>query len=221
MTTKRDICLQAGRDLGDTSANFITDILAPAFDDVMSDLTSAECVEAVRRRETFIIELDKRDHETRELCKLTPHYPLDIINLRVWPWGLPDAKVPRANNQDEFDNFRLLSGEAKRGRWRIWHVWPNHRLLQVHPPAGPDEAGTECEIIFAAPWRSIALDEDVLDLEQEDISTVVLGIKKHGATFSEMLQSERQLALAEYEAAKRKMWGRRWVHSGNLGQRRA
>lgn len=219
MSTKRDILLQAGRQLGDTSDNFVTDILAPAFDFVMADLTADGCLEAVQRVTTFRVVADQTDYDTREICQLTPHYPADILSLFVPAWNLPLAWVERCRDPDHWLQLRMQFGPAWREKWRVWRLWPNHRTLQVYPPADAADAGVDCECTFVAPWRAIDLDDDVLDLSQEDIECVALGIQAKGATFSETLQQDRQLAEMKYQRAKRVLWGRRWVTGGVLPRR--
>jgi hypothetical protein len=220
MTTKREILLQAGRELGDTSDNFIVDILAPALDFVLRDLTAFECVEAVRTTAMFRFREGVTDYETREICHLTSHYPADIVSLTVWPWGLNWGQIKKAENNDEFERARLQDWDpetgaslAQLGRVTLWRLYPNHHNLQVHPAVDSTHAD-ECEILFIRPWQAIELDEDVLDLQEEDIDCAMLGVKCRGQYFAEQLQADRQLTEMKYQAAKKRMWARRWVRPG-------
>jgi hypothetical protein len=219
VATKRDILLQAGRQLGDTSDNFLAEILAPAFDFVLAELTALEAIEAVTRTHTFALQQDVREYETREICRLTPHYPADVLSLRVWTWGIVEGKIRKAIDR-EYEDQRLIDNPNTRGRWRLWRLYPTHRILQVHPPAGPLENGTDCEIAFIAPWSAIGLDDDVLDIQQEDLECVALGLQVKGAAFSELLQQDRLLTEQKFQAAARRMWGRRWVRAGRIPLRR-
>lgn len=226
MTTKREILLQAGRELGDTSDNFVSDILSPALDFVLRDLTAFECVEAVRSTNTFRLRPGVAEYDTRELCHLTPHYPADVISLTVWTWGLNYGRIKKAETNDEFERVRLADYDAETGvslaqlgRCTLWRLYPNHRTLQLHPAVNADHAD-DCEILFIRPWQAIGLDEDVLDLQEEDIDCAMLGVKTRGQYFSEQLQADRQLTEVKYLAAKKRMWARRWVRAGRIPYRR-
>jgi hypothetical protein len=219
MATKRDILLAAGRQLGDTSEAFVNDILAPAFDFVLSDLTADECIAAVRRLTRFTIEADRYEYDTRGITKLTPHYPAAVLSLFVPDWGIPFGRVEQGLDDDRWDRVRMQYGTLWREKWRLWRLYPNNRTLQVYPPADALSAGVDCEITFIAPWHSIGLDDDVLDIAQEDIECVALGLQAKGATFSETLQQDRQTTQLLYQRAKRVMWGKRWVTGGVLPNR--
>lgn len=221
MATKRDILTQAGRQLGDTSTEFVTDILEPTFDFVLSDLTADECIRAVRRLATFEVEADRYEYDTRTICKLTPHHPAEVLSLFVPDWGAPYGRVPVSIDPERWDGLRMQYGTKWRERWRAWRLYPNNRTLQVYPPARAEDAGVDCEITFIAPWRAIGMDEDVLDLAQEDIECVALGLQAKGATFSETLQQDRQMVELKYQRAKRVMWGKRWVTGGILPARQS
>jgi len=208
--TRDEIILQVGRDLGDTSTNFVTDVLNPAFDFVLLDLAQAECIRPLRRTTVFAIRADARDYETREITGLTPHHPAELVSLTVRSWGLPWAVVPRAATDLQFEALRLAEGEAARGKWRLWRLYPNHRLLQVHPPADADNDGVECEVLFTVPPLAIAPTDDVLDIEAEDVGVILAGIKTHAASFDQSQAGQVMGLVGIYELAKRRMWGRRW-----------
>lgn len=223
MATKRDILAQAGRQLGDTSDNFRDDILGPAFDFVLAELAAWECIESVRRVHTFQIRAGVREYETREICNLTPHYPADVLSLTVPTWGPLTGVIYKSADDRDFMRLKLQTSPpaTPADQWRVWRLWPNHRILEVWPAAGTDFDGIDFETAFIAPWHAITLDDDVLDIQQEDMQCITLGIQTQGATFSEMLHQDRALLEMKYESAKKRMWGRRHVRPGRIHDRRA
>ncbi len=208
--TRAEILRLAAIELRDTSPNFIADVLNPIFDTVLLELGRAEAIGAQRASTTFEIRENVRSYETREITQLTPHYPNRIVQLVVYAWGITEGRVRRANTPEEFEQLRLAESETHRGRWQLWRIHPNNRLLEVTPPADHDNDGVLCEVTFERAPHLIALDQDVTDVELEDIPTIVEGLKAHGAPFSEDTAGQLPAYVQLFELGKRRMWGRRW-----------
>ena len=204
--TRDEILALAGTDLGDTSADFLTDVLNPAFDRVLADLAQHEAIGAVQRSHPFTVSQDARVYDTREICGLGQQYPVAVLTLRIWAWGAEGA--PREASDTEYERRRFTDGEDQRGRWQLWRLYPNIRLLEVHPPADADNAGAECEILFLASPQSIARDDDLIEVLADDVETVTQGLIAHGGDFFEGM--DKAAALALYMQGRSRMWGRRF-----------
>lgn len=213
--TKAELLTEAGRRLGDTSANFLTDILDPAFDYVLRDLAQAEAIGTLRRSQLFHVEQDVREYDVLHCTQMTL-LPARVLGLTVYGWGTRGA-ITRADPPDEVTWLRLRLGEEARGPWQRWRLWPNGRTLEVCPPAGADDAGVECEILFDAQPRALADSEEIPDILEADLETLVYGLQMRLATFGEDTAGDFATAGALYVAGRDRMFARRFnSHVGRV-----
>lgn len=206
--TKAEILQEAARRLGDTSSDFVAQILTPALDFVLLDLAQHEAMSSLRRTRVFTV-TDARDYDTREITKLMPHYPLMIERIYVWAWGAVVGRISKVDQQT-LDNTRLQDGEDATGPWRMWSSTTNPYLLRVHPPAGVDEAGVEAEVTYVAPPAALAANDDILEIGQEHLETLVFGIHARACAFKGETSQDANNQWQLYLDGRRRMWGQRW-----------
>lgn len=211
---KIEIINHAARLMGDTSAAFVADIVAPNFELVMLDLAQRDCLRQLRRATTFTVEEDKRIYDTREVTQLTPHFPTEICSLTVYAWA-GEAIIPMAPTAEIMREYRASAGEDHRGRWDLWFADLTPGRLEVWPPASAAEHGAECEVVFIAPPTALRNEDDVLEIHVEDVPTVVHGLRFLGSGFKEDLV-EKQESQALYEQGARRIWAR--THNGRPGR---
>ena len=207
--TRAEIIALAAVELRDTSESFKR-VLDQLFTTCLLELAQAEAIGAVRQTAVFEVRADLSDYETREITQVTPHRPQRILDLTVYAWGPTGGVIRRATSPDQFRQHRLASGEGARGRWELWQVSADKRLLQVWPPAAAADDGALCEVTCERPPHLVAPDQDLVELAAEDVPAIVAGLRAHGAAFSEDTASQQQTYLAAWQAGIRTVWGRRW-----------
>ena len=210
--TKREILLEVGRRLGDTSESFVTQWLAPNLDWVLKDLAKEGCLESLVRTSAFEIEENKRTYDTRVITQSGPHYPDRIESLTVYAWGPSRGMVRRARSIEEFKRRRLHVSETKRGVWDLWTTEMGPSRLDVLPPAGPDEVGVICEVEWLASPASIGLNDDLLEVKESHQETIVFGIQARIAAFKEETSADTTTVWPLYVDGRKRMWADRLNH---------
>ena len=205
--TKNEILAEAGRRLGDTSTEFLTTRLSPAFDMVLRDLAAYEAIAALRCVSVFAVEQDVRVYDMLSVTKQLT-YPMRVVSVTVYGWGT-SGEIQEARD-DELKKLRLLQGEDTRGYWQLWQAEPNTRRLLVQPPAGEDEAGADCEIVFDASPNILSDEQGIEDILDEDLETIVYGLQMRLAPFGEDTAGDVAMAAQLYFGGRNRMWGRRF-----------
>jgi hypothetical protein len=214
--TKTEVATEAGRRLGDTSAEFLVDVVA-CFDFVLRDLHQHDCIGDFVKSYAgagAMLVADQRAYSTQTICGLTaPHFPDDILDLKIWSYGFEQPR--RAATDPEFTSFRISQGEDTRGKPQLWRFWPNKQQIQVQPPADA-AAVAQMELTFIAPIASYAGNDQIADLRDQDLETVVQGIIWRMADFKEDFAAQQTVALQAYLDGRQEMWGRRF--NSRVGQ---
>lgn len=213
--TRDEIIAEAARRLGDQSTAFLAEVSA-AFDFVLQDLAAQECISALRRVSTAdVTGLDQRNYPTRDLTGLTtPDYPVRIFSLTVWGWGI--ASQLELVNDGLYEMQRQLDGETRRGRPRIWRVYPNESNVQVHPPADADNSGETIECLYLAPPTVITGGTQIDEVRREHLETVVHGLRARLAEVLEETAADAATYWQLYVAGRDRMWGARF--NAGVGQ---
>lgn len=205
--TRDEIVAEAARRLGDTSTGFLAEVDA-AFDFVLGDLAAHEAISPLRRLANMTVTTGRYYQTDTALGLGANVFPYEIFTLRVWAWS-PDSLIPRAGSDEEFEQLRAAEGEDITGRFRLWRLYPNNRVIQVHPPGGAEEAGATCEVLYVAPPSIITGATELTEVQYEDLETIVYGLQARAATMKEETAGDMQIAEALYVAGRQRMWGRR------------
>lgn len=219
--TKLEIITLAARSLGDTSTAFINDAVRPFFELVLLDLANYQCIEPLRRSFDFHVIADKRGYSVKEITKQTPHPVMKAERVLVYEWGA--SNQPCLTPDSRFEEIRLREGEAARGKWKAWRLFPNSDNLEVTPPAGSDDAfdadtglPVVAQLTAILHPRAYGDNDDVTEIFAEDIPVVVAGLVKMGAAFGDETLVTATADMLNYEQGKREMWGRR--HNNRAGR---
>jgi hypothetical protein len=222
--TKREVILQACRELGDTRTDFVDNVATPTLDFIFLDLAHHDAIAALRRTRTFTIEQDRRIYDTRELSQLAPHYPSEIVRLTIYPWQAWWCGWQRGGglyraSRNEIIASRLLGGDEQRGRWQAWSVDLNPLELIVWPPAGAtdvvftdangDEQDVECEVEFEALPADVPLDDDLVEIDKRAMNVLVYGLKWRLAAYKREWAPAVAENLSLYREGRSWMWGER------------
>lgn len=206
--TRTEIVTEAARRLGDTSADFLAEV-DKLFDFVLGDLAASEAIGSLRRVLPMTVTTGRFYQTDTALGFGAGIYPYEILSLRVWAWG-PQGLIPRAGSDEEFERERAQSSGLETGRFRMWRPYPNHRVIEVYPAGGAEEVGAEVEVLHVPPPSIIIGGAEIVEVQFEDLETIVYGLQARGAHAKEETALDLQSATALYEAGKRRMWGRRY-----------
>lgn len=206
--TRTEIVTEAGRRLGDTSAGFLAE-LDKYFDFVLGDLAAAEAIGSLRRLANMTVTTG-RFYQTDSALGLSANvFPYEILSLRVWNWG-PSGLIPRAGSDEEFERERAQSNGTETGRFRMWRLYPNNRVIEVYPAGSANEVGETVEVLYIAPPSIITGSAEITEVQFEDLETIVYGLQARGAQAKDETAPDIQVVTALYEVGKRRMWGRRY-----------
>lgn len=205
---RSEILLHAGRELHDQSPNYLADVLDPAFDLILADLARAGAISALTSSLTASpLTESVRAYSTRTLSGLAaPYFPLEILSLRVWAWGL--VGILEKVSDAVFAFRRSRDGDTS-GQPSCWRYYPNEQAIELHKIPNSAAASASLEVTYLKPPTLIAQDTDITEVHYEDIPVIVLGLKSHGAEDRNDdvadRDSMRQKALVEWQAGMGQM----------------
>lgn len=207
--TRDEIVAEAARRLGDESADFKTQVAA-TFDFVLADLAAHEAIAPLQQLATSAtLVQSQRDYTSLALTgQASPAYPYEILSLRVWAFGTEALlqRVPDAN----FELLRARDGDDYEARPRWWRPYPNMRTIQLHPLPDATSDGETIEVLYTVPPTAIAGGDELVQVQPEDVETIVYGLKARMAPFLDETVADAQGDYQLYLAGRQRMWGRRW-----------
>jgi len=185
--TKNEVLAEVGKRLGDDSANFLSDVLSPIYDETVFEMAANGCILTLRQTTTFSLVYNQRDYSLDAASGLgTDIFPIEVQKLIVPQWGV--AGILERKEERDFDAIRIShtdsTGAAVPGQPRIWRIFPNETNLQVDPV--PDAASAvSCEITFIAPPTILADGDPVAEIRRQYIPVVIAGMMTHGLQFQD------------------------------------
>lgn len=202
--TRAEIIAEAGRRIRDTSSAFKTAVFDSLFDMVLAEMASKGAITALNSKNSAVVFVaSQRSYTTLALSGLsTPNYPLEIIRLRAWAWGLPGGIIEKKSDA-AFALQRARDGDTA-GQPRIWRYSPNEQAVEVHPPPNSASAAATIDVEYLKPPTLIADGTHITEVHFEDIPTIIAGLKvyagEHQSDIAADRDSMRQKDLAIWSA---------------------
>lgn len=207
---RSDIVLQAATRLGDTSTDFLG-VVDSMFDFVLRDLAQAEAIDRLVNANDFDLLAGQEVYSTNTICQLVPGaYPVRILRIWIPQFGSTGVApwFRQAENDLEYEQLRADTGDSE-GQPQLWRVSPNGNDVEMWPPVSAAGAGANLGMVrYQAPPSVYASGDDVEELPDEDLETVIWGLIARAATFRDETMADVDSALQLYERGKSRMWGR-------------
>lgn len=197
--TKDDILTRVGKRLGDTSSDFLSEVLDPIFDDVMAELALKECIRSLHRVATFTFDEGVTDYSTSDKITGSANvYPRHVLDLKVPGWGYPGGILNRKRDED-WDIIRMSRGVTLSGTPEMWRLYPNERQFQIWPAPEADDCTDDVEALYIAPPTVLTSASELTELHAEHVPGIVAGMVWYGLPFQDETLVDRQSAFAQWE----------------------
>ena len=199
---KQYILQECARRLGDEDPTFIAGPLSSAFSYVLQELAQAECLQMLRRSQTFLL----TDHSctvsgnvmniaTQQLLSLPVGQLPERISDDLLIIGIGGGGRIRRTPDDTFTNAMLSSGVSQTGKPRYWLVYPNMAQIQLFPAPDADTLTRNIQMEWYAPVTLITDTADITEILWADIPTVLAGLYRIGITYRD--ETLNDMAVAE------------------------
>lgn len=213
---RQDVVAAAALRLGDQSTAYQT-VVDGFFDQVLRDLAMIEAIELLRVETAFDLVVDQENYATRTMTGMVaPFYPLRILNVWVPTW-LQEGILHQASSDGDYLHFRqryhFTPGNGT--RCRTWQVYPNITTVRMWPPVDASNAGTGLgSVKYIKQAAAVASGDDIVEIREEDLGTIVNGLVFYGAPFRDETMLEVDRAGQLYQLGIRQMWGRTFNGQG-------
>ena len=196
--------------LGDSSTDFVADVLDGFFDRVLEEMATNDCLRSLRKVANFSFTAGDDTYSTRTITGLaSPDFPVDLIRVMVPAWGSWAGMLTRLE-EDAFLKFRLQyvdsTGALVTGQPAVWTLYPNEQQLYIAPaPAAEYVITNGVEVQYIAPPTAIASGADITEVRREHLSTIIYGMIAHGANFQDETLPDLASARPLFEAGMARM----------------